>query len=64
MHIPRSMYLFQQQGLEPIPAPTEFRTGGHHNLNWQDWFPNARSLTLFESAWHEYLGKLWAMMRA
>jgi len=64
MHIPRSMYLFQNQGLQPIPAPTEFRTGGHHNLHWHSWLPNARSLTLFESAWHEYLGKLWAVMRS
>ncbi|MFT7371452.1 MAG: uncharacterized SAM-binding protein YcdF (DUF218 family) [Oleiphilaceae bacterium] len=64
MHIPRAMYLFQNQGLQPIAAPTEFRTGGHHSLNWQDWFPNASSLTLVESAWHEYLGKLWATIRS
>lgn len=64
MHIPRAMYLFQNQGLQPIAAPTEYRTGGHHGLSWRSWFPNARSLTLVESAWHEYLGKLWAMIRA
>jgi uncharacterized SAM-binding protein YcdF (DUF218 family) len=64
MHIPRAMYLFQSQGLQPIPAPTEFRTGGHHGLSWRSWFPKARNLTLVESAWHEYLGKLWATIRS
>jgi len=64
MHIPRSMYLFQNQNLQPIPSPTEFRTGGHHVLSWQDWFPNPRSLFLVESAWHEYLGKLWATIHS
>ena len=64
MHISRAMFLFKQQGLTPISAPTEFRTGGHQGLHWHDWVPTARSLTLFESAWHEYLGKLWAIMRA
>jgi len=64
MHIPRAMYLFQNQGLQPIPAPTAFRTGGHHGLNWHSWFPNAGSLTLIESAWHEYLGRIWAAMHA
>jgi len=64
MHIPRAMYLFQSEGLQPIPAPTGFRTGGHHGLHWHDWFPSADSLTLFESAWHEYLGKIWAVMRS
>jgi uncharacterized SAM-binding protein YcdF (DUF218 family) len=64
MHIPRSMYLFHNQGLQPIPAPTEFRTGGHQGLHWHSWFPNANSLTLTESAWHEYLGRTWAAMRS
>jgi len=64
MHIPRAMYLFQNQGLQPIPAPTAFRTGGHQGLYWNDWLPHAGSLTLFESAWHEYLGKIWAMIRS
>lgn len=64
MHTPRSMYLFQNQGLQPIPAPTEFRTGGNHGLHWNDWLPSADSLTLFESAWHEYLGRIWAAIRS
>jgi len=64
MHIPRAMYLFQNQGLQPIPAPTEFRSGGDQGLHWHSWVPRAGSLTLFESAWHEYLGKVWAVIRS
>jgi len=63
MHIPRAVYLFQYQGLQPIPAPTAYRTGGHHGTHWQSLFPNANALSLSTSAWHEYLGKAWAIIR-
>jgi len=63
MHMPRSVYLFQNQNLQPTPAPTEFRTGGHHGLSWKSWFPSAHALSLSKSAWHEYLGRIWASIR-
>ena len=63
MHLSRAVYLFQYQGLQPIPAPTAYGTGGHHGTHWRDWFPSANALSLSESAWHEYLGKAWAIIR-
>jgi len=63
MHLPRSVYLFQNQGLKPIPAPTAFHTGGHHGLQWNDWLPKASALSVSKSAWHEYLGRIWASIR-
>ena len=64
MHLPRAMYLFHNKGQRPVPAPTEFRTAGNQTLTWRSWFPSAGSLALFERAWHEYLGKIWAMIRS
>jgi uncharacterized SAM-binding protein YcdF (DUF218 family) len=64
MHLPRAMHLFQDMGLAPVPAPTQYHTAGHHRLNWRSWFPSANNLAIVESAWHEYLGKIWIMVRS
>jgi len=63
-HMPRAMALFRAQGMEPIPAPTDYmvrkREGG---LRPGDFFPSAGALEKAERAVHEYLGLLWATMR-
>lgn len=60
IHMPRSMALFQQAGLHPIAAPTDF------TLFWYDerWakriVPNTYNLFYFTIAMHEVLGQAWA----
>lgn len=61
-HMPRSMWLMQQQGLKPIAAPTDFRA---YTINWNNpisLFPSASNLKKSESAIHEYLGQWWAKL--
>ncbi len=61
VHMPRSMWLCEQQGLHPIAAPTDF------TLFWQMsdhqaklFIPNAYNIYYFNVAFHEWLGRLWA----
>ncbi|WP_131776828.1 YdcF family protein [Legionella impletisoli] len=60
IHMPRSMALFQKQGLTPTAAPTDF------TFYWSDerWeklvFPNPQNFAYLNIAWHEILGRIWA----
>ncbi len=63
VHMPRSMALFQKQGLHPVPCPV-----GHLVKQPQAWspdqfFPNSGGLRKVEAAAHEYLGLAWAWAR-
>ncbi len=57
-HMRRAVRHFELAGLEPIPAPTGFNTGGvrRHTLSY--WLPSAGSLRKTERAIYEYLGLL------
>lgn len=65
-HMPRSLGLFKQRHLNPVPAPTDFA------LFWQDerwekrYIPNPQNLVYLSIALHEYLGMLstWMIERA
>lgn len=60
IHMPRAMALCQQQGLHPIPAPTDF------TYYWQDerWhktvWPTAHNIIYMQMVCHELLGRLWS----
>ncbi len=62
-HMPRAMGLFRKAGMEPLPAPAEFRTGGKEDLNPAFFYPRAGSLLNSEIVVHEYLGILWSRLR-
>jgi len=55
-HMPRAISLFRSLGLQPIAAPTDFKT------DTRDFFslPSIKSLQNSHYAVHEYLGLLWA----
>ncbi|OGT68268.1 MAG: hypothetical protein A3J38_02800 [Gammaproteobacteria bacterium RIFCSPHIGHO2_12_FULL_45_9] len=59
-HMKRSLYLFQSQGLHPIPAPTQFCTESFKR--WTRIFPAASNLSTAGTALHEYLGLLHAYL--
>ena len=59
-HMPRSMILFQQEGLSPIAAPGDFNDRGEDSI-WS--FFQARHLQKTERAFHEYIGLLWIYLR-
>jgi uncharacterized SAM-binding protein YcdF (DUF218 family) len=54
IHLPRSMAIFQKLGMNPIPAPGDFRYSPLYFLG--DFFPSGYYLTNMEAIIHEYLG--------
>lgn len=58
-HMPRARRLFEQAGLEVIPAPTGFIS--HQRFNWQaiEFLPQAYALRTSYYALHEWLGLAW-----
>ncbi len=67
MHMPRSVALFEHQGIQVIPAPVDFTItqDGWENLNTPDLqamlvnlVPNTSSLSLTTNAMKEYIGLL------
>ncbi len=62
-HMPRSMALFNRQGMSPIPAPANHAVRQKDELSPDDYFPNAHALRKSEKMIHEYLGILWAQLR-
>ena len=61
-HMPRSMALFKKCGLQPIPAPTDFRAPAAQRFFSGRFFPRASSLEEVNAAVHEYLGLAWAWL--
>ena len=62
-HMPRTMALFRRRGLEPIPAPADFRAPNIQSSDPVKFFPGAGSLGKTQAAVHEYLGLVWAWLR-
>ncbi len=61
-HMPRSMAIFEKQGLMPIAAPTNHRVV-ERQLVPSDYFPTSGGMRTAEMAFHEYLGILWSLLR-
>ncbi|MBV7297054.1 envelope biogenesis factor ElyC [Enterovibrio paralichthyis] len=62
-HMPRAMYEFENAGLNPIPAPTNFMAQKEIHQPWIKYSPRAQYLEQFERYWHENLGQLWQRLR-
>jgi uncharacterized SAM-binding protein YcdF (DUF218 family) len=59
VHLPRSVRLFQGQGLDPIPQPAGYLGRGRGEFGIYRFLPNSFGLVRSERAWHEYLGLAW-----
>ncbi len=63
-HMPRSMALFEHQGLHPIAAPCDYIGFQDDEQNFlRNLLPSIGNIAIFNAAWHEYLGLLWAKIR-
>ena len=60
IHMPRSMFLCRQQGLNPIPTPTDFSFFWYDRNRAKMFIPNVYNLYYFTIAMHEVLGRAWA----
>jgi uncharacterized SAM-binding protein YcdF (DUF218 family) len=64
LHMPRSMRLFEQQGLHPIAAPCNYLfIPSETKQSWLNYLPSAANLLRFNVAWHEYLGMFWKRLK-
>lgn len=61
-HMPRAQRLFEDAGLEVVPAPTDFKKGSEKALTLTDWLPSARALYTTYYALHEWMGLAWFEM--
>ena len=62
-HMPRSLYLFRQQGLHPIPAPAHFMNEtAERKVAW-DFFPSHEDIAKAQRAVYEYMGLIWARLK-
>jgi uncharacterized SAM-binding protein YcdF (DUF218 family) len=64
-HMPRSMALFKKLGMQPIPAPTDYRVKERQGQEviLYAFFPGVDELQKAETAVYEYLGLAWAKLR-
>lgn len=63
-HLPRAAAMFRDQGLEVVPAPTAWMSGGEaRDLSVSDWLPGMRTLARSRAALHGLLGLAWYRLR-
>jgi uncharacterized SAM-binding protein YcdF (DUF218 family) len=56
MHMPRAMWLADQEKIEAIPFPADFESGNHSSLELASFLPDAKWLDLSERAIRERIG--------
>jgi len=62
LHMPRSIWSFQNQGMDVIAAPTVFHTGGTRG-GAKDYIPQSGTLYGFTQILHEWLGLAWYRLK-
>ncbi|MBY5921216.1 ElyC/SanA/YdcF family protein [Ferrimonas balearica] len=58
-HMDRALLLYQRQGMNVTPAPTDFMAQPT-----RPWYFSARNLWVSQRALHEYLGQLWLAIKS
>lgn len=59
VHMRRAIYAFQEEGLDPVPAPANHLIKKDENYNPWIGIPSSGNIRKMESAVHEYAGFLW-----
>ncbi len=62
-HMPRAIYAFQRNGIQPIPAPTGFLSIPPEQHSWFHYLPNPQAMANSAYALHEYLGLVWYRLK-
>ena len=62
-HMPRAVMIFEHEGLQVTPYPTDFRTKA--GLDWTSWIPSADAFGETSNGLREYIGRAyyWAKYR-
>lgn len=61
-HMPRAMALFRKAGMNPLPAPTDYKAVDAEAMP-RDYYPSPANLQKSEWVMYEGLGSLWAKLR-
>jgi uncharacterized SAM-binding protein YcdF (DUF218 family) len=61
-HMPRAVMMFEQEGINVMPAPTIF-TANVINPDWTYYIPSLSALLKTRIALHEFIGILWYKIR-
>ena len=61
-HMPRALMSFRKNGIEAIPAPTDY-LASRAPKRWTDWIPSPDSFMKVNLALHEYLGSVWYSLK-
>jgi len=62
LHLPRALLLFEAEGFNPLPAPTDF-LADDRPLRVRDFLPSAGTWWNWQRYFHEVYGRLWAAAR-
>jgi uncharacterized SAM-binding protein YcdF (DUF218 family) len=62
IHMPRAVMHFQNAGIKPTPAPSNFILKEEYVKYPLNWIPSPRNLSMMEAAIHEKTGILWAKL--
>lgn len=60
-HMPRAMMHFQNHGITPVAAPSDFILKNGIFYNPKKWLPSSDYISKMKMAIHEYVGIIWAM---
>ena len=58
LHIPRAKKIFEKQGVEVIPAPSDFRVKRHPAGEGFGWVPSLKAMLMWKGYMHEKVGIL------
>lgn len=62
-HMPRSIFIFRKFGLNPIPAPVDYKAELWGQYSIFDFFPRPKNLEKTNLAFHEYFGLIFYRLR-
>lgn len=60
IHMPRAMMIFGKNGMNPVPAPTNFIIKHGSRKDPSRWMPDAGNAGIMAAAIHEYVGMFWS----
>lgn len=62
-HMKRAVRVFQEFGMQPVPAPTDFIIKNKPGGGVESWLPNCGNLWISQRVIYEWFGEIWAWMK-
>jgi uncharacterized SAM-binding protein YcdF (DUF218 family) len=63
-HMKRAVRIFQDRGMKPVPAPTDYVLKDRQGGNMGSWAPNCGNLFVSQRVIYEWLAEAWGRIRA